>query len=542
MHKRGALMGKTPAKSDGVGIRRTLISVGVAIAALPFSAWAGSIEGIPVTRDDPRCSGGLVLDDGTFDDAFGGSEGNATVEFSAALTPRVFPSKLGSVCLAFFQTTGTTQLSFDIQMFDDQGTDHRGSIGAPGTLLATIPAHVSNIPAFSNDAPNTQFYFFDVASAAPMLTAGKALVGPKWNPTTYPNVFLGVDMTATTPIADGWSRNPSEPWLPHNIPNTRYRAMAIRAAVVPIPAPALAPMHDMTATVFAGDSLTASRALPIKNTGDRDLHWQISSNGQGVLWRQRAFATSGATSEYSSTEEQGAYGAVDFTVSSSTTVSRITVQGYDPFDDLANQSAVTWLLYSDIGGRPNGHPESSTPAPLWSLSLSPTAAGVHLEGANITLDLAEAGQSMQLPAGTYWLTVYPTYAYPLATPTVPNWVWRRANLLGYQGLWTGSAPGLPNWNELGALTGDGFTDLALTIEGERTCALPSWLSVSSATGVTAPSGVTTAVDLHFDATGLQAGRYHTDLCVDSDDPLHPRRVVPVILDVVSDRLFGNGFE
>jgi hypothetical protein len=41
--------------------------------------------------------------------------------------------------------------------------------------------------------------------------------------------------------------------------------------------------------------------------------------------------------------------------------------------------------------------------------------------------------------------------------------------------------------------------------------------------------------------GLAAGTYAATLCIASNDPAHPRLIVPVRFDVL-DRIFANGFD
>lgn len=57
-----------------------------------------------------------------------------------------------------------------------------------------------------------------------------------------------------------------------------------------------------------------------------------------------------------------------------------------------------------------------------------------------------------------------------------------------------------------------------------------WLSVSPASGTTAP-GASTNVTVTFDSTGLAAGTYSGKICVDSNDPANPQVRVPVSLTV-----------
>ncbi|MGD9101598.1 MAG: choice-of-anchor J domain-containing protein, partial [Anaerolineae bacterium] len=57
-----------------------------------------------------------------------------------------------------------------------------------------------------------------------------------------------------------------------------------------------------------------------------------------------------------------------------------------------------------------------------------------------------------------------------------------------------------------------------------------WLSLSSYSGTTLP-GESTALDVTFDSTGLPAGSYTGNLCVNSNDPATPLMAIPVELTV-----------
>ena len=90
-----------------------------------------------------------------------------------------------------------------------------------------------------------------------------------------------------------------------------------------------------------------------------------------------------------------------------------------------------------------------------------------------------------------------------------------------------SAGGIPadhtaRWNgsTWSAMTPDAFVD----------CTLPSWLSVDPATGSVA-GGSSGSATLSFDSSGLSAGTYTANLCIDSNDPAPAPAVVPVSLDI-----------
>lgn len=94
---------------------------------------------------------------------------------------------------------------------------------------------------------------------------------------------------------------------------------------------------------------------------------------------------------------------------------------------------------------------------------------------------------------------------------------------------------------------DQFADyhalLVRAVEAPDTCATPAdvpWLTLSATSGSVAAhdSGTITAT---LDPSGLANGSYAATLCITSNDPAHPRLVVPVRFEV-GDRIFANGFD
>lgn len=107
----------------------------------------------------------------------------------------------------------------------------------------------------------------------------------------------------------------------------------------------------------------------------------------------------------------------------------------------------------------------------------------------------------------------------------------------------GSDAGLGSWDA----TIDQFADyhalLVRAVEAPDVCATPAdvpWLTLSETSGSVAAhdSGTITAT---LDPSGLANGSYAATLCIASNDPAHPRLVVPVRFEV-GDRIFASGFE
>ncbi len=96
-------------------------------------------------------------------------------------------------------------------------------------------------------------------------------------------------------------------------------------------------------------------------------------------------------------------------------------------------------------------------------------------------------------------------------------------------------------------TGDVGTTLNYTVaEAPADCISPSdvpWLSVSPAGGAIA-GGSSAPVTVGIDTASLASGGYTANLCVGTDDPVHPLFTVPVNLTVntIVDEIFADGFD
>jgi hypothetical protein len=81
--------------------------------------------------------------------------------------------------------------------------------------------------------------------------------------------------------------------------------------------------------------------------------------------------------------------------------------------------------------------------------------------------------------------------------------------------------------------GEGDQHYALAIASGVPCVPPAevpWLSLDPASGSVPPRD-SDDVTVHMDASDLTPGTYHADVCVGSNDPVHPLVAVPVALTV-----------
>ena len=146
------------------------------------------------------CAGGLIYDDGTFEDAFGGSPGAQNTKIVELVSPTVTPATLSHVCVAFTRTQdlpNNASMDFTIEFFAVAGP--MGAVYPfPGTVLARIPAHVDGIPLY----PISQFYAIDT-SQAPVISDGSVYVGASWDADPNgpsPFVYFSVDTSTPTTV------------------------------------------------------------------------------------------------------------------------------------------------------------------------------------------------------------------------------------------------------------------------------------------------------------------------------------------------------
>ena len=107
----------------------------------------------------------------------------------------------------------------------------------------------------------------------------------------------------------------------------------------------------------------------------------------------------------------------------------------------------------------------------------------------------------------------------------------------------GSELGLGSWDR----TIDEFADyhalLVRAVGAPDYCATPAdvpWLTLGETSG-SVPGHDSGSLAVTLDPSGLASGSYAATLCIASNDPTHPRVVVPVRFDVV-ERIFASGFD
>jgi len=88
--------------------------------------------------------------------------------------------------------------------------------------------------------------------------------------------------------------------------------------------------------------------------------------------------------------------------------------GWNGFSSLLNADALTWQIYADNGGVPDGDPSGGGNPPVWTLTLAPADPQVSITTgsggmpSDTTLDLMTP---VTVPAGHWWLVFFPTMGF-----------------------------------------------------------------------------------------------------------------------------------
>lgn len=155
----------------------------LAVAALPAGAQLAPNRGLSSDRPaavaaviTPSCSGGIVIDDGSFESGIRFTDAST----GAGLRDAVMRFPIGGtdvqieqVCLCWFRgSSASANLNHDILVFAADGPN-----GAPGSQIAAIPATASGIGVFQNRA----FFSYDISSLGLEVTGEHVYVGARWN-------------------------------------------------------------------------------------------------------------------------------------------------------------------------------------------------------------------------------------------------------------------------------------------------------------------------------------------------------------------------
>lgn len=297
---------------------------------------------------------------------------------------------------------------------------------------------------------------------------------------------------------------------------------------------------------------TANSGLIISNGSNAtaDLNWVFDdaiTAPIGIL-EQVTTATNGIVSDLFTGSNGGVYSADDMTFSSPVSITTMRFEGFVGGGDTIGNVAtsVSVFIYADNNGAPAGHPDDGQNNEVFSINLPINDPNLDLTDNNIVIDVQAANNGpVNIPAGSYWITAFPTL--PAALGDSERWNWfagtvdgNNALIIDPQNLFGANAT---NWTDIAGLTGTAaLAGLNVTLSGVTDCGAP-WVSGSPVGGMLV-AGDSENTTVTFDSTGISAGVYNAALCVSSDDFRDPVVAVPVTMTVQgqSDLIFANGFE
>lgn len=290
-------------------------------------------------------------------------------------------------------------------------------------------------------------------------------------------------------------------------------------------------------TASAGSTTTAS--FSATNTGNAGLTWELLSGLHDVpVVNQPPNTLNGMVSSLYADLNNGSFVADDIVLDQPTTFRSLSVPGFlfahylDTVDMYAD--TLTWSLYADAGGKPDGHPGDGV-EPLWSVTLPVDAPGVTQATNSLDIDLDAAGVTLTLQPGRYWLVAYPTF--PSHAVHGVNVMWFQHILDTQSGAVAqalnndptfGGIPGSDVWE--GIDNGwEGHYGAAMVGIAIRQCT-PSWATASQTSG-NVGAGQSHDVSITIDASTLAPGEHVGQLCVGSNDAAQPLTLIPVQLTV-----------
>ncbi|MFZ2754679.1 MAG: S8 family serine peptidase [Lysobacteraceae bacterium] len=296
------------------------------------------------------------------------------------------------------------------------------------------------------------------------------------------------------------------------------------------------PVISMPASLSSSLSTNSagSTSFTIGNTGGSNLSYTFLNSGTapGSLVNTTGTVTGSGFRSTSYTDpatagNQAQFSADDFVLTQSTQITSLFVEGFTlvapPLSTVS--PTLTWSLYPDAGGLPAGNPRSAPGAAVWTYTAGATSAGVttisDTNGDNILLNLTAAGQNVTLPPGRYWLVVN-------ANSTFANrWNWFiTTQVSGASGI----ATIIVSTTGTGAWAANATTGLSMRVNGLLPCGAP-WISGTYATTGTLARGASRSALTAINSTGLAAGSYLGNVCVQSNDPATPVLAVPLSLTV-----------
>ena len=324
--------------------------------------------------------------------------------------------------------------------------------------------------------------------------------------------------TSTQPNDGSWAFG-SLTLQPGSIGNPNQPVLRLPIGVsVPPPVLTLTP-KSLDVALNAGNN--GSATFNVANLGGSKLNYNVDNTGNGTYTTydfNRGAVSSGFrattfTDPAAAGNNAAQYAADDFVLTEATRITSLFMEGFvvsgQPMGSVATN--LSWNIYRDVNGMPEGHPLQAPNLAVWSYTALPTGTGIDLTGNNVRLNLVAAGQNITLQPGRYWVMVSTRSTF------ANRFAWYGSN--GGDGTFrtiTITTAGAGAW-----ASNNSFAGLSLQVRGEVACGAP-WLGAATPTMGTLASSASSNVQFQLNTAGLAAGSYAGYACFSSNDPFSPK--------------------
>lgn len=436
--------------------------------ATPFQAGAGRVQ------VDQAAKAGLVLDETR--DRYLAANPAAGGDVAALNLPSLANRGCSATSCTFTRTFRSTRATF--QTFSATLSGVSGSIDTPVFTVAPFGTVTLTITVNTSGQPTDGSYRFGT-------------------------------LTLTSTGSDASSRSPT---------------LRLPVAVAVRPPELNLSTETISLSVPANSSRSASFTV-WSNSNPVDFGTRSTGTGTGAIVAQSsAGATSGYATGFYPDLNTGQFAADDFVVTQATSISSISNDGFVLGTGVITPTTVIgWSVFADAGGVPAGNPQTSPNAAVWRYSAAANSPGISTTGGVLRLNLAAAGQSLNLAPGRYWLVVQ------VNAPFANRFAW----FFSSQGNGTPPRtiiPGNPAPNNVWTTPTGAPAGLAYTMSGTVGCGAP-WISGLAPASGRASAGQPATVSFTVNTTGLAPGDYSGFVCLSSNDPARPSATVRVNLTV-----------
>jgi len=167
------------------------------------------------------------------------------------------------------------------------------------------------------------------------------------------------------------------------------------------------------------DGQGVSPGLSVSSPAGTLAQPERSAHPEAVLWEQPLSSVNPnayVNQDFTDLPTYSSFLADDFVNGEAWDVDTIFVpgNGWNGFTTLLNATGLTWQIYADNGGVPDGDPSGAGNPPLWTLTLPPTDAQVTITSGSGGLPsdtLLSLATPVSVPAGTWWLVFYPSMPF-----------------------------------------------------------------------------------------------------------------------------------